>query len=227
MTSFIKTTFATAIAIVSMAISAIAAPVQTKQLTDTRLGISYTTPQASPMGILLVEVDPQGVAAALGLQANDILLGINDRMVLAQNLHTVFAGQLPGEDLTLRIERGQQMIMEQAKMPDFEGLSKANAFLGIEPLGKPSNALLGVVLNKPIAGSGAEYAGLKKGDILIGIDQQPIVQENLRQVVGAYMAGQKATLRIERNGHMLLIPVVFGTEPSKGEATRNAGLTQL
>lgn len=227
MTSFIKTTFAMAIALVSLANSGLANPVQTTQLTDARLGIAYTTPQESPLGILLVDVDPQGVAAALGLQANDVLLGVNDRMVLAQTLATVFAGHVPGENITIRIERGHQMVMVLAKMPDFEGKSKARAFLGIEPLGTPSNAHLGVVLNKPVVGSGAEFAGLKKGDILIGIDNQPIVNKNLRQVVGTYAAGQKATLRIDRNGKMLLVPVVFGAEPTGGEAPGNAGLTLI
>ena len=67
-----------------------------------------------------------------------------------------------------------------------------------------------VMLTKVIEGSPADRAGLKKGDILRGLNGIPYTEENkekLGKEYGSFTPGKTATFKVERDGKQIDIPV--------------------
>ncbi|MCR5002906.1 MAG: Do family serine endopeptidase [Bacteroidales bacterium] len=68
----------------------------------------------------------------------------------------------------------------------------------------------GVYIVKVIAGSAADKAGVKEGDILLEIDGNTVVNAaSLQEKVSAYHPGDKATVKLNRNGKEMKVEVVF------------------
>ena len=71
-------------------------------------------------------------------------------------------------------------------------------------------------------GSCAEKAGMKQGDIIIGLDDKTI--ENRTQLLGAlqeYRAGQTATVKVYRGGAELDLTVTFDQRPRESELSQS------
>jgi S1-C subfamily serine protease len=65
------------------------------------------------------------------------------------------------------------------------------------------------------AGSPAEKAGLKDGDIIVAIQDQAIDQEHpLDMVLSGFAPGQTIDVHILRNGQPQVIKVTLGTRPA-------------
>ena len=69
----------------------------------------------------------------------------------------------------------------------------------------------GAWVREVMSGSPAEEAGLKAGDIIIGIDDTPIdANHRLVDVLGAYAPGDRVVLQIVRDGGELTVKVTLG-----------------
>ncbi|MEM1432808.1 MAG: DegQ family serine endoprotease [Pseudomonadota bacterium] len=74
-------------------------------------------------------------------------------------------------------------------------------------LDKPYGALVARVLD----GSPAEAAGLREGDVIIGFNGERInLSSELPHLVGRVRAGSTATLRVQRDGKPITVPVKIG-----------------
>lgn len=68
----------------------------------------------------------------------------------------------------------------------------------------------GVYIVKVIAGGAADKAGVKAGDILLEIDGTKVVNAaSLQEKVSSYHPGDKATLKLNRNGKEFSVDVTF------------------
>ena len=62
-----------------------------------------------------------------------------------------------------------------------------------------------------VAGSAAEQAGLKVGDLILKVnDTQVSSNSDLSDIIESFNAGDTATLTIQRDGQQTQIPVTFG-----------------
>ena len=77
----------------------------------------------------------------------------------------------------------------------------------------------GLFIVEVTAGTGADKAGLVKGDIIISCDGQQIDSNTaLNDIRDKHVAGDTITLKINRNGNVLDVPVVLGEDtPNKAQ----------
>ena len=71
-------------------------------------------------------------------------------------------------------------------------------------------SLEGALILEVVKGSSADKAGVKEKDVLIGIDSTAIKSPSqLQEKVNNFSPGDKAVLKVVRNGKVLLLPVEF------------------
>lgn len=93
--------------------------------------------------------------------------------------------------------------------------SYARSFLGIQS--QPTSAGQDVVAVEQ--GSPAATAGLQVGDVITGIDGEPVSADNpfVNQLLFDHKPGDKVTLSVDRNGSTTSIPVTLGTRPTESQ----------
>ena len=68
-----------------------------------------------------------------------------------------------------------------------------------------------VQVGQVVAGSAAEAAGIQAGDLILAVGEEQITSTDaLSKAIGAYNAGDQATLTIQRNGQQMQVDVTFG-----------------
>jgi len=68
----------------------------------------------------------------------------------------------------------------------------------------------GVVVLEVIPGSSAAEAGLKPLDVIVAIDNKPVeTMAGLRKILYKYRLGDRASLRIIRNGQEMDVDIIF------------------
>jgi serine protease Do/serine protease DegQ len=77
------------------------------------------------------------------------------------------------------------------------------------------DTVAGALVNQVLAGSPAEKAGVRRGDVLLTYDGKPVrgVRE-LQLLVASSPAGSKAELVVLRQGKRLTLPVIIAAQPS-------------
>lgn len=107
-----------------------------------------------------------------------------------------------------KVERGYLGILPQDVNP-----SLAKAF---------NTDTKGSLVGDVTAGSPAARAGLQKGDIILEVNGQPVLDANqLRLKIGVISPNQTVKLKVLRNGKPMEIPVQLGEFPSKEERASN------
>ena len=88
-----------------------------------------------------------------------------------------------------------------------------HAYLGISVGDTADNT--GAQIERVVAGSPAEKAGLRSGDVITAIDGNAITSsDELTAAVGAKTPGDKVTITVKRNGATKTIDVTLGVRPS-------------
>jgi S1-C subfamily serine protease len=78
----------------------------------------------------------------------------------------------------------------------------------------PLTVQKGVLIGEVVPGSPAEQVGLRKGDVIVEIDGQPIRDaEQVQQLVDAAGVGKTLTLRVIRDGQVRIFQVKTGVLP--------------
>lgn len=81
----------------------------------------------------------------------------------------------------------------------------------------------GALVNKVTPGSGADKAGVKLGDVILGFGGHEIVSSaDLPPLVGSSKPGSKADLSVWREGKTITLPVTVGQLPADGKALASA-----
>ncbi len=148
-----------------------------------------------PRGVLVVSVVPGGPADEAGIEEGDLILRFNDKDVRdVQDLVRFVSEVSPGTVVPVEIMRGRRKItlevkvgkrgegfvdLRQAKVHKAEGgeISSLNV-KGMVLVDSPQ----GVMVKEVEPGSPAERSGIKKGDIVLRINQRRV--ESLSDVAG-------------------------------------------
>ncbi|CAF24015.1 DegQ family serine endoprotease [Candidatus Protochlamydia amoebophila] len=139
-------------------------------------------------GALVTNIVKNSPAEKAGIQVEDIILKLNGRSIeSAASLRNAIYRMKPGTKVNLTILRKEKQIDLSLTIGDFteETVAAASSHksqLGIEVANIPSEMKSdeqGVMITKVYPGSVANFAGLKKGAIILGINHQKI--ENVEQ----------------------------------------------
>jgi S1-C subfamily serine protease len=191
-----------------------------------------TTPDRNA-GILVGAVEAGSPADQAGIVRGDIILKANDTAITTPNRPMDLLKDLkPGDSLTLNVLHGDTARDVTITLGDKNGVP----FLGISPaytapFGRgmfgflpPANGqnlapgVTGARVTEVIAGSPAEKAGLKVGDIILKVNDQALDgSHDLATVLGAMKVGDTVTLNVQRSGETtpLDIKATLGENPNQ------------
>lgn len=151
---------------------------------------------------VIMGVRAESPAAAANLQKNDLIVAINGKK--AGDWEDVLNKFIlsPNSRLRLTIERNSKVFeqdVDVTQIPEMKG-----GFVGIEPILFLGNE---AVIDGTAPGGPAEKAGVKKGDLILAVNMQPVKDwMELSQKVNEN-GGKEAALKVERGGEKLVIKV--------------------
>ncbi|KIC74240.1 putative periplasmic serine endoprotease DegP-like protein [Neochlamydia sp. TUME1] len=144
-----------------------------------------------PQGALVAEVSKDSPAEKAGIKQGDVILQYNDRSFnTIGELRNAIGLMKPGSKLTLTIQRKDippfTLTLEVGRMPSLgertpSSTQKENKLgLEVQELTPELSRSLGygdqkgVVISKILPNSAAAWTGLKKGTLILSLDQQPV-----------------------------------------------------
>ena len=141
-------------------------------------------------GAFVSQVMPNSSAAKAGIKPGDVIVSLNDKAISSFAALRAEVGTMPvGSKLKLGLLRdGKQMTVNiELQQSSQNQVDSSSIFSGIEGA-EISNrgADKGVVVNSIKANSPAAAIGLKKGDVIVGANQQPVKNiAELRKILDA------------------------------------------
>jgi serine protease Do len=184
-----------------------------------------------PQGALAVYVHPDGPAARAGLKEGDVILEFNGRTIMDQHeLLRLIAGTPPGSEVAMKlIWQGRERIVQVTvgdvpeEPPQVSGgaipsdASRLGQELGltvqelrseaVEALGLPQSGA--IMLTAVEEGSPAEQEGLRRGDVILEVNEQPVA--NLEDFVAAlnrHARGNSVLFLIRRSENTLYVALL-------------------
>jgi serine protease Do len=193
-------------------------------------------------GIFVQQVTPGGPAAKAGVQASDIIVGVNGQTVKdgEQLVETISAAQ-PGSTVSMKLLRDGKPMEVSVKIgdranivadnePGQEGAPGAeegestHARLGVSvqnlnPSDRQQMGLStgGVVIASVAPSSFAEDIGLQKGDVIVAINRHPVNSAaDVRDLMQSAKPGEAMAFKLMRNADGNWNPLfTAGTLPEK------------
>ena len=173
-----------------------------------------------PHGALVSDVRPDGAAAAAGLKAGDVIIGVETRPVSsAADLSAFLSTALPGQRVTFEVWREARpehvtvTLGDEDKAPDATRVARAPSGDLLKELGltlRPlhpgeSDALPNTGLVVEAAVGPSRDAGMQPGDVVLSINGQAVatLDEAKRIVAGA----QAFALLVARDGTKVFVPL--------------------
>lgn len=175
-----------------------------------------------PAGALVSSVDKDGPAARAGLEAGDVIVGIDGQTVEASGeLPAIVAAKRPNESIRLQVWRNKAMReipvklgafqeekLAAAETPDADRGRLGVAVRPLTPEEKRGSGIdAGLLVER--AGGPAARAGIRPGDVILSVNGEAVGSaEKLRALLAR--SGKKAALLVERGDTRLFVPVDLG-----------------
>jgi putative serine protease PepD len=143
-------------------------------------------------------------------------------------MNTAVAGTLPDGESAQNIGFAIPVATIQSLLKSLlagESVVTHGAFIGVEIMSNSPTVQqqygfttdVGAVVISVIPHTGAAAAGVRQGDIIIGLDHTAINNaQDLSSVLSGLRPGDRVTLRIVRGTRHMTLPVTLGTAPSGG-----------
>jgi M6 family metalloprotease-like protein len=174
------------------------------------LGVAF-----HPDGLRIADVAPDSPAEKAGLKAGDVLLEVNGEPVEdTQDLRNAIQGAEPGSDVRLVVSRQRTRTELTARLGALSRplkVGERRAVMGVQ-MGEPVESG-GAPITRVTSGSGAEKAGLKKGDVLLKIDGTTITTSSqVSDSLSEKKPGDVATVVAVRGGKTEELQVTLGSD---------------
>jgi len=172
-----------------------------------------------PVGALVNRVEPDSAADRAGVEVGDVILEVNGRAIeVHTDLPPVIGSIRPGEEVVLTVSRWGKTRELTATLDELEqdpqtdadsGPSErapSNALgLSVEPLTEEqlrrADGLEGGVLIADIESDNAYRAGIRRGDVIQQINNQPVRDmDDFDEIVEDLEPGRSVALLVWRNG---------------------------
>ncbi|SMB56796.1 serine endoprotease (protease Do), membrane-associated [Serratia proteamaculans] len=131
-------------------------------------------------GAFVSQVMPKSSAAKAGIKAGDVIVTMNGKAISSFASFRAEIGTLPvGSKMSLGIIRDGKPVtvdvtLEQSAQTQVESGNIYTGIEGAELSNGQTGTQKGVKVDNVKAGSAAARIGLKKGDLILGVNQQPI-----------------------------------------------------
>ncbi len=188
-----------------------------------RLGVTVQdlTPELSKafgielnQGAVIAQVSPDSAADRAGLKAGDVVTTINDKPIHSSNeLRNTIGLLAVGEPLTLAVLRAGKPLTIKTAVGVFTPAAVTGkainprlagaVFKEIGPGTPFYGQIEGVLVDKVERGSPAERAGLRRNDVITGVNRQAVNQPQALQQLAA--KGAPLLLNIQRGDTALLL----------------------
>jgi serine protease Do len=188
------------------------------------LAKSFGTSQTS--GALIGEVTPNSPAARAGLKQGDIIVQVNGQPVTDANQLRLKVGMLdPNTNVTIKVLRDGRTQDFAVTLGEFPSTEQQASVRGENPEGglgvsvenltpdtagqlKLPASTKGVLVDQVKAGSRADEAGLKRGDVIQQVNHQPVTSaQEFSQTVHNAKTGSPVLLLVNRNGETIFLAV--------------------
>lgn len=197
----------------------------------------------APMGVIVTQVDPDGPAAAAGIERGDLILGIDGQgLASARDLVQALA-DAEGSEVTLSIKHGDDMRDQVVAIERIWGQPRIG--LAITGAAGASVDLLprrglrmpmaperrgfqlriesdkpGVVVMEVAEDSAAAIAGLQAGDWITAVGGQALdgPAEQLLELIGGHEPGAEVSIDFQREGEEMTATVTLGENTETGAA---------
>lgn len=182
-------------------------------------------------GALIAQVEPNSPASRAGLQPGDVIRALDGTPVAnPRELAISVLGIAPGETAHLEVMRSGEKKMidvQVAEAPGDHDAAHGNGTAGGPRVGVTLNALTsdwrnrlslpadtkGVVISKVDPGSPADTAGIKAGDVIVGVGAKPVAAPaEAIAAIRAAMREHAVALRILRDGRARFVAIPLDTD---------------
>jgi S1-C subfamily serine protease len=194
-------------------------------------GSATSTTMATGPGVLVVAVASGSPAEKAGITRGDIILAADGKDISTANqLQQAVAAHKSGDALSLKIKHGDAEKTVSVTLADLNN----RTYLGVEPLasGLAMRAIpgfrrlaipdgrSGALVANVVAGSPAEKAGLKSGDVIVSVDGTAVgPQSDLAGLIAPHKAGDTLTLSVASSGQQPRdVKVTLDKNPQKPDS---------
>ncbi|WJV52874.1 serine endoprotease DegP [Pectobacteriaceae bacterium CE90] len=131
-------------------------------------------------GAFVSQVQPKSAAAKAGIKAGDVIVSLNGKTISSFAALRAQIGSLPvGTKLTLGLIRDGKTLsvdatLQQSSQTKVASGNLNSAIEGAELSNTQVDGHKGVKVDKVKPGSAAARIGLQKGDVILGVNQQPV-----------------------------------------------------
>ncbi len=177
-----------------------------------RLGVTL---QPADGGVVIAEVQDGTAAALTGLAAGDRILAFDGHKVESlDDLVQAVRRHSPGDVVSIELRRDGEVLARLLVLGRGEAAGPGDApFLGVM-LRNPAEGR-GVEVVRVLPESAAHVLGLRKGDVILALDGQPVPDTD---ALGAALAGLRAgdvvSLTARREGEVLRLRGILGRRPA-------------
>jgi Do/DeqQ family serine protease len=165
-------------------------------------------------GVLVAEVMKGGPAEAAGVRQGDVIVELNGAPIKeVPELQRRVAAVSPGQSVRLKVIRDRKPValsVTVAEMPAEEpvlaGAPEDESWgLGVEPLSGEAAARLGLAIaggllvTDVVAGSPADRAGLRRGDVVVEVGKKPVADSaTLFRTLAQLKPGDRVLVFVQR-----------------------------
>ncbi|MEW6765401.1 MAG: RIP metalloprotease RseP [Pseudomonadota bacterium] len=166
----------------------------------------------------ILEAPQPGTSAALaGVQAQDEVLAVNERPVRTFEALRIAVMEQAAEDQPITLRVRQQDGERDFELPGapydlFEGLEDPLQRLGL----RPWEPVAPIVVRRVEAGSAAEMADLRVGDVVLGAAGEPLVRaQELVKLIRNH-PGERVALEVRRDGQVRSLSLMPAAREHEG-----------
>jgi serine protease Do len=172
-------------------------------------------------GALVADVVPDTPAAKAGIERGDIIIEFNGRKIEEMNdLPRIVAGTPPNTDVPIKILRkGQEKVVQvqvaelkEERMAEGGGTLEENLGMTVQELTPEIARNLGVSESKGVVvtnvddGSPADEAGLRRGDVIVEVNQKKVqTVQDYRAAIGRVGSAESLLLLVRRGSNVLYV----------------------
>ncbi|MGD2136992.1 MAG: DegQ family serine endoprotease [Gammaproteobacteria bacterium] len=196
---------------------------------DVTLDLAESFGMRQPRGALVAKVLPDSPAEAAGIEVGDVIVTFNGHNVISSSSLPPIVGstkvgiRVPvdiirsGKKHTIRVELGELPEEETLASAEQPSPQRSNRIgIGVAALTDDQKEELGVdtgVLVERVVQGPAQNAGIRKGDVILSVDNKPV--ETVRQfqkLIEDMPAGKSVAFLVQRGGNPTFLAIKIPQE---------------